>query len=200
MERIGDNPSESRNPSRGRLCCMSAHSNPKSELEVFEWLVAGFVGSLLRAAGQIPADKWNWSFTTTSPTPREICEHTFLWLWCDRQQMLVLDRSQHLPTPPLPADREEMMSLLRSEGEEWRTLIRSLSPEQLDEERDPWPDETRNIRGFLFHMSQHVLPKAGQMWMIHYGLGVDGEPTYSAPHPNDYYQFSGVAPWPSARE
>lgn len=169
----------------------------QNELDTFELMTAGYVGSILRAAKQIPVDKWNWSISERTPTAREVCEHAFVWLWCDRQQMTVLDRSLHRPTPDLPTDRESMISLLENEGKEWRRLVRSLTSEQLLEERETWDGETRVMRSFLFHMAQHVVYKAGQIWMLAFEL--DGDGPYDAPYPNRYYDFPDVAPWPSAR-
>src|ERR1041385_7854372 len=97
----------------------------RCELEVFEVMTAGFVGSILRAARSIPAEKWNWSFSERTPTPREICEHTYVWLWCDRQHMTVLDRAKHRPTPDLPKDRDALLELLQQEADIWRELVRS---------------------------------------------------------------------------
>ncbi len=171
----------------------------QSELEVFEIMIPGFVGSILRAAEQIPEDKWNWSTSERAPTPREICEHTFVWLWCDRQQMTVLDRNLHRPTPDLPTDRSVMLRMLKEEAEEWRQLIQSLTPEVLFEEREIWDGETRNLRSFLFHMGQNTVYKAGQIWVLNFELGIDGEQTYRAPYPNEMYGFTDSPPWPSSR-
>ncbi len=162
-------------------------------------MTAGFVGSIVRAAHQVPDDKWNWSFSEGTPTPREVCEHTFLWLWCDRQQVTVFDRSLHRPTPELPSARVPMIRVLEVEGEEWRRLVRSLTTAQLLDERESWDGEFRNIRAFLFHIGQHVIYKAGQMWMLCYGLGLDGTGPYAAPHPNEIYLFPDVSPWPAPR-
>jgi uncharacterized damage-inducible protein DinB len=170
-----------------------------SELELFEEMIADYVGSLTRAAGLISDDKWNWSFSERTPTAREICEHTFAWLWCDRQQMTVSDRSQHRPTPDPPPDRESMIRLLREEAAEWRSLIRGLSPDQMLQERETWDGETRNVRAFLFHMGQNVIYKAGQIWMLCFELGLEGLGPYDAPYPNHIYGFTNAAPWPSNR-
>ncbi|MEQ1935473.1 MAG: hypothetical protein ABL962_16560, partial [Fimbriimonadaceae bacterium] len=101
--------------------------------------------------------------------------------------------------PALPDDQESMIALLQTEADQWRLLIQALSPSQLDEERESWDGETRNVRGFLFHMGQHVIYKAGQMWMLNFGLGLDGDADYTAPHPNEIYGFPGVPPWPGPR-
>lgn len=175
------------------------HSRLSSELEVFELMTAGYVGSIVRAAKLVPDDRWNWSFSERTPTARETCEHTFLWLWCDRQQLTVPDWSLHGPSPELPPERASMIQLLESEALEWRRLIQSMTPEELSQERQTWDEEFRPVRSFLFHMGQHVIYKAGQMWMLAFELGLDGSGPYTAPHPNDYDGFPGVAPWPAPR-
>lgn len=179
---------------------MPAYDQLQSELEVFELMISGYVGSIVRAAKLVPDEKWNWSFSERTPTSRETCEHTFVWLWCDRQQLTVSDWSLHRPTPDLPQDREAMIALLQDEAIEWRRLIRSLKPEQLNEKRETWDKEFRPVRSFLFHMGQHVIYKAGQMWILAYELGLDGTGPYTAPHPHDYDAFPKVAPWPAPRK
>lgn len=179
--------------------------NPNSEcltneIEVFELMICGYVGSILRAAHTISDEEWNWSFSERTPTSREICEHAFMWLWCDRQQLTVLDRTLHRPTPNLPADRLSMIRLLEQESNEWRLLIRGLDPKQLDEERMPWPGESRLVRSFLFHMGQHIIYKSGQMWMLAFHLGIDKCGPYDAPYPNKSYGFTDTQLWPSPRD
>ncbi|MEI7986535.1 MAG: DinB family protein [Armatimonadota bacterium] len=170
-----------------------------TELETFELMILGYIGSIVRAASQIPDDKWNWSFSERTPTAREICEHTFVWLWCDRQQMTVLDRNHHRPTPELPTEREQMIKLLESERSEWRKLIRLMSADQLDEERETWDGDMRLMRSFLFHIGQHIISKVGQIYMLFFELGLDGGEPYKAPHPNKYYEFTDSKPWPAPR-
>jgi len=182
--------SEQTNPDFERL---------ETELQMLELMVPGYVGSILRAARLIPPDKWNWSFSERTPTARETCEHTFVWLWCDRQQLTVLDRSLHQPTPELPLDQPAMIALLEGEAKEWRRLIRSLTQDQLLEGREPWEGEKRLVRSFLFHMGQHVIYKAGQIWMLAFELGLDGAEPYDAPFPNRSYGFTDTAPWPAPR-
>jgi hypothetical protein len=171
----------------------------QNELEVFETMIADYVGSVTRAAKLIPDDKWNWSFSERTPTAREICEHTFAWLYCDRQQLTVADRSKHRPTPDPPRDRESMIQLLQDEAGEWRRLIHSLSPDQMLQEHETWDGFMRNVRGFLFHMGQNVIYKAGQIWMLCFELGLDGLGPYDAPYPNHIYGFADAAPWPPNR-
>lgn len=171
----------------------------QTELEAFELMTAAFVGSITRAAKQIPADRWNWSFSERTPTAREICEHTFAWLWCDRQQVTVTDRRKHRPTPDPPAEREAMIRMLEEEALAWQVLVRSLTRDDLNEERETWDGEMRLIRSFLFHMGQNVIYKAGQIWMLAFELGTDGEGPYDAPYPNRYYGFTDAAPWPGPR-
>ncbi len=190
MNSESEEPQAEKNPDFDQL---------KDELEVFELMIVGYIGSLVRTARSIPDDKWNWSFSERTPTAREICEHTFVWLWCDRQQMTVLDRTQHRPTPDLPIDRMAMIQLLEQEAGEWRRLVRSLDQESLSAEREPWPGETRVVRSFLFHMGQNVIYKVGQVSVLYYELGLDGGEPYDAPFPNRSYGFTDSAPWPSPR-
>lgn len=170
-----------------------------TELELLELMTAGYVGSILRAARAIPDDKWNWSISERTPTAREICEHTFAWLWCDRQQMTVLDRSQHRQTPYMPPDRQSMIRLLEEEAGEWRSLISGLTPEQLLDNREAFDGQERNLRSFFFHMGQHVMNKSGQIFMLYFELGLDGEGIYTAPWPNEIYGFADTPSWPAPR-
>lgn len=171
----------------------------QSELELFELMIPDYAGSIVRDAREIPDDKWNWSFSARTPSPREIVEHTFAWLWCDRQQLTVPERSRHRPTPDLPPERLPMTQLLLDEAMEWQNLIRSFSPEALIEEREWWDGHTINVRAFLFHMAQQVVYKAGQISLLTFELGLDGGNPYDAPWPNRIYGFADCPPWPAPR-
>lgn len=171
---------------------------PSSEIEAFEHLICGFTGGILRRAREIPEEKWNWSFSERTPTAREICEHAWMWLRCDRQELVILDPALHKPISDPPRQRGAMLDLLESEKEEWRNLIRSIEASMMDELRYSPDGYSRSVRGYLFHMSQHIVSKSGQMTMLHFELGLDGGEPYDAPHPNRIYGWSTPV-WPSPR-
>ena len=171
-----------------------ANNNPSSEIEVFEQLICGFTGGILRRAREIPEDKWNWSFSERTPTAREICEHAWMWLRADRQEIM----SRHEAIPDPPQDRAQMLDLLESEKDAWRELIQTIDAPLMDELRVSPDDYERSVRGYLFHMAQHIVSKSGQMTMLHFELGLDGGEPYDAPHPNRLYGF-GSPVWPTPR-
>lgn len=177
---------------------LDPEGSPANELEVFGELICGFTGGILRRAREVPADKWNWSFSERTPTAREICEHSWMWLYSDRQDITVAGPTSQTAVPDPPLDRLDMLNILENEKEEWRALIATLNPELLDETRASPDGHRRTIRGSLFHMAQHIVSKSGQMTMLHFELGLDGEGPYDAPHPNRLYGF-GSPIWPAPR-
>ncbi len=172
---------------------------PSGEIEAYEQLICGFTGGILRRAREIPEVKWNWSFSERTPTAREICEHAWMWLRSDRQEITVRDPARQEAIPDPPTDRIAMLVLLESEKEAWRELIQSLLVSDLDEIRSSPDGHARSVRGTLFHMAQHIVSKSGQMTMLHFELGLDGDGPYDAPHPNRLYGFGSPA-WPAPRE
>lgn len=172
--------------------------SPSSEIETFERLICGFTGGIIRRAREIPEEKWNWSFSERTPTAREICEHAWMWLRSDRQELTVLDPARHQAIPDPPSHPAQMLDLLESEKEEWRELIHSLDPPMLEETRTSLDGHRQSVRGYLFHMAQHIVSKSGQMTMLHFELGLDGGQPYDAPHPNRLYGLGSPA-WPSPR-
>lgn len=172
--------------------------SPGNEIEAFEQFICGFTGGILRRAREIPEDRWNWSFSERTPTAREICEHAWMWLRSDRQEITELDPSRLGAIPDPPSDRGEMLDLLESEMAAWRELLQMLSASMLDEFRSSPDGYVRSVRGYLFHISQHILSKSGQMTMLHFELGLDGGEPYDAPHPNRLYGF-GSPVWPAPR-
>jgi len=177
---------------------VAAKGYPSNEIEAFEELVCGFTGGILRRAREIPEDKWNWSFSERTLTAREICEHAWMWLWSDRHEITVPDPARQAPVPDLPQDRAAVLDLLEREKEEWRALFQTLDAQTLDEVRSSPDGYRRSVRGALFHMAQHIVSKSGQMTMLHFDLGLDGDGPYDAPHPNRLFGF-GTPAWPSPR-
>lgn len=171
---------------------------PADEISVYEHLICGFTGGILRRAREIPEDKWNWSFSERTPTAREICEHAWMWLRSDRQEITVLDPADQKPIPDPPAHRLQMLDLLEGEKESWRELLQTIRAPMMDELRYSPDGHSRSVRGYLFHMGQHIVSKSGQMTMLHFELGLDGGEPYDAPHPNRLYGFGSPA-WPAPR-
>lgn len=183
---------------RGNLVDMDGDS-PSSEIEVFELLICGFTGGIIRRAREISEDRWNWSFSERTPSAREICEHAWMWLWADRQQITVLDPALQVAIPDPPPVRGQVLDLLESEREAWRKLIEALDAPVMDEPRYSPDGHSRSVRGYLFHMAQHIVSKSGQMTLLHFELGLDGDGPYDAPHPNRLYGF-GEPNWPAPRD
>ncbi len=172
--------------------------SPSSEIGAFEHLICGFTGGILRRAREIPEEKWDWSFSERTPTAREICEHAWMWLRSDRQEMMVLDPAHYGAIPDPPQHRVQMLDLLESEKEAWQALIQAINAPMMDELRFSPDGYSRSVRGYLFHMAQHIVSKSGQMTMLHFELGLDGGEPYDAPHPNRLYGFGSPA-WPAPR-
>lgn len=171
---------------------------PTTELEAFEHFICAFTSGIIRRARSIPGDKWNWSFSERTPTAREICEHSWMWLRLDRQAITALDSSRQVAIPDPPQQQAQMVDLLESEKEAWVELIQTLKSSDLDELRYGPDGESRSIRGYLYHMAQHIVSKSGQMTMLYFELGLDGEEPYDAPHPNRVYGLGSPA-WPAPR-
>ena len=170
-----------------------------SEIGVYEQLICGFTGGILRRAREIPEDKWNWSFSERTPTAREICEHSWMWLRADRQEITVIDPTQLEAIPDPPQDRLQMLDWLESEKNAWRDLLQTIDAPLMDELRQSPDGYFRSVRGYLLHMSQHIVSKCGQMTMLYFELGLDGGEPYDATHPNRLYGFGSPA-WPAPRK
>lgn len=172
--------------------------SPPDEIAALEYLICGFTGGILRRAREIPEERWNWSFSERTPTAREICEHAWMWLWSDRQEITVLDPTHQVAVPDPPAERGKMLDLLESEKQAWRQLLLTLTATMMDAIRVSPDGHLRSVRGYLLHMAQHIVSKSGQMTMLHFELGLDGDGPYDALHPNRLYSFGSPA-WPAPR-
>jgi len=81
-----------------------------------------------------------------------------------------------------------MCDALARETENWRMLIRGLTPEKLAEPRRQFDSEpVLNVRWFVYHMIQNSIYKHGQFSVLFFALGLDGREPYMAPFPNPIY-------------
>jgi hypothetical protein len=160
-----------------------------SELETYERLLCEHLEAMTRRLRLIPPDSWDWSPDPAAPTARILAAHAWQWLQCDRQHILEPDPSKHPRIPEPPDDPMEMCDLLARETEEWRELIRGLTPDRLAEPRSQFDSEPDlNVRWFLYHMIQNSIYKHGQLSMLFFALGLDGAEPYTAPFPNPIYE------------
>ncbi len=160
-----------------------------SEIEAYESLLCGHLKQMVYFLRHIPEEKLDWTFAPPAPTPRIVAMHALQWLICDRYHINEPDAAKHPRIPEPPQDQAALCDALAEETENWRTLIRALTPEQLDEARYQFgePQYRMNIREFLCHMIQHCVYKNGQLSTIFFGLGLDGAEPYSATFPNTIY-------------
>lgn len=162
---------------------------PTNELELYEMLLCGHLGGFVNRLRLLPADRWDWTPDQAAPTPRTLATHTWQWLQCDRQHINEPDAAKHARIPDAPADPDAMCDALAAETEEWRRLLRSLTPAQLDRRGEQFniSGAGLNVRGFIGHMIQNTIYKHGQFSELFFALGLDGTEPYSAPFPNPIY-------------
>jgi hypothetical protein len=162
---------------------------PSTEIESFEWLLCTHLDSMIRRLRLVPQDHWDWSPDPAAPNARILAAHTWQWLQCDRQHILEPDPSRHTRIPEPPGDPRAMCDELAQETENWRKLIRELTPGQLAEPRRQFDSEpVLTVRWFVCHMIQNCIYKHGQFSLLFFALGLDGTEPYSAPFPNPIYE------------
>lgn len=157
------------------------------ETENLLWILGMHVGGLAWRLGQLPVDKWDWTFAPPAPTPRILASHTLSWLICDRQHIEEPDARKHAHIPEMPAEPAAICAALIAEIELWEILLTRLTPEDLDAPRFQFNSYPMTVRQFLGHIVQNTIYKNGQFMTLFYALGLDGDVPYDAPFPNPIY-------------
>jgi hypothetical protein len=162
---------------------------PKTELELYEMLLMMHLYSFIGRLRQMPPERWDWTPDQATPSARTVAVHAWQWLICDRQHILEPDAERHTNVPDPPEDPAAFCAAFEAETENWRQLLRGLTPQQLDRPGRQFndPESKMNVRGFIGHMIQNVIYKHGQFSELYFALGLDGTEPYSAPFPNPCY-------------
>jgi uncharacterized damage-inducible protein DinB len=147
------------------------------------------VMTLAHFVRQIPPDKLDFTYDQAAPTARTVATHALQWLICDRHHIEEPDATKHPRVPDPPTDPQGLANALAAEGENWKALLRSLTPEQMDERRLQFGESEyeMNVRSFVAHITQNTIYKSGQLSYLFYALGLDGTGPYEAPFPNQIY-------------
>ncbi len=134
-------------------------------------------------------EHWDWTPHQAAPTPRTVTVHAWQWLMCDRQHIDHPDIAAHQDVLEPPEDPEEFCQAFEAEIEQWRHLLRRLTPEDLLQTRPQFnhPGGELNVRFYIGHMLQNVIYKHGQFAVAFFALGYDGLEPYEAPFPNPIY-------------
>ncbi len=160
-----------------------------AETEQYERLLCGHMGAMVHRLRQIPPERFDETFAPSAPTPRFLAVHAWQWLQCDRAHITEPDAAKHPRIPDPPTDPAALCDALATETENWRVLLRSLTPAQLDETRHQFnePDARMTVREFVGHILQNNIYKHGQLTMLFFAWGYDGTEAYTAPLPNPIY-------------
>lgn len=160
-----------------------------NEIEAYERLLCEHLQAMTIRLRMLSEEQWDWSPAVSAPTARILAKHALQWLQCDRQHILNPDPSTHLRIPEPPEETGALCVALENETELWRTLIRGLTPEILNQPRPQFETESvLSIRWFLYHIIQNSIYKHGQFSTLFFALGLDGAGPYTAPFPNAYYE------------
>lgn len=164
--------------------------SPQNELELYEMFLTFHMAKIVEKLSVMSTEHWDWTPHEAAPTARKCAEHALQWLICDRQHILELNAKQHALVPESPTDREEFCRAFDKEIENWRNLLQSLQPEELNDDRHQFGflERSVNVRFFIGHMFQNVVYKHGQISELFFALGYDGDSPYTAPLPNPIYQ------------
>jgi hypothetical protein len=163
---------------------------PKTELEAYELLLIMHLEGMLGSLRRLKPEHWDWTPDQAAPTPRTVAVHAWQWLMCDRQHIDEPDATKHSNVLEPPADCAEFCDAFQLEIENWRRLLRDLTPEDLSQPRQQFgfTEVEMNVRFFIGHMVQNVIYKHGQFSEVYFALGYDGVEPYSAPFPNAIYE------------
>ena len=109
---------------------------------------------------------------------------------CDRQHINEPDFQKHVNVVEPPQETQAFCEAFEEETENWRQLLRGLTPEDLASPRCQFggADRPLNVRWFVGHMIQNAIYKHGQFAEVFYALGYDGTGPYAAPFPNEIYE------------
>ena len=157
------------------------------ETKLYTDILGSHLGGMVSSSRQIPEESWDWTFAPPAPTPRQVVTHAWQWLVCDRQHIEQPDAAKHPYVPDPPADFRQLTETLLEEAKRWMSLIEALTPEELDAPRSQFNEEPMTVRDFLGHITQHCVYKSGQLSVLYFALGLDGDTPYDAPRPNPIY-------------
>jgi hypothetical protein len=162
---------------------------PLDENDAYAGLLCGHLQAMVYRLRLLKPEHWDFQFAPAAPSARTLAVHAWQWLLCDRQHITEPDASRHPRVPEPPDDPQALCDALAAETENWRGLIRSLTPEQLASARKQFNEDgaAMNVRGFVCHMIQNCIYKHGQFSTIFFALGYDGTEPYTAPFPNPIY-------------
>ena len=163
---------------------------PTNEIEAYENLLISHLNMMVYQLRHMTEEQLDFTFASPAPTPRTLATHAWQWLICDRYHINEPDVTKHPRVPEPPADKDALADALAEETGNWRELIRSLTPERLEEPRLQFGEAAypMTVRSFVCHMIQNSIYKNGQLSTIFYALGLDGTEPYTAPFPNPIYE------------
>lgn len=161
--------------------------NITNENDAYATLLGMHVGGMVSFLRNLPDDQWDYAPAPPAPTPRILATHAYQWLQCDRMHILEADASTHDRVLDLPREPEAACDALMAEFRNWQTLLKKLTPEQLDAPRSQFNQSEMNVRAFIVHIIQNTIYKNGQLATIYFALGLDGTEPYDAPFPNPIY-------------
>lgn len=160
-----------------------------AETELYEELLCGHMSGMVYRLRRIPSERFDETFAPPAPTPRQLAVHAWSWLQSDRAHIEEPDAAKHPRLSEPPESPAALCDALAVETENWRTLLRSLTPEQLDEARFQFnqPGARMTVRQFVGHILQNNIYKHGQFAALYFAGGYDGTEPYTAPLPNPIY-------------
>jgi hypothetical protein len=159
----------------------------QNETELYQRMLCGYVERMARWLRKIPTEQWDWTPAVYAPTCRQVAEHTWVTLVCDRQHVEEPDVFLHPLVPDPPQEPAELCTALEAEAKWWREWLGRQTPETYLAPRKQFGVGPVNVRWMVYHITQQVVYKLGQLSTLYYALGLDGTEPYQAPFPNEYY-------------
>jgi hypothetical protein len=157
------------------------------EIALYEQNLCGHLAQMVYRLRQMSAEQIDYRPAVSAPTARILATHALQWLICDRQHIEEPDAARHARIPAAPEDPAALCDALTVEIENWRAMLRAMTPERLELPRSQFNQHPMTVRDFVGHMLQNCIYKNGQLATLYFALGLDGTEPYDAPFPNPIY-------------
>ena len=133
-------------------------------------------------------EQWTWRPSAPAPNAKETVSHALAWMISDRMH---LEERADVATADvdIPTSQKDLLGALKEEADKWRSWLSKADSRELSKKVKRYGILPVTKRFFVGHALQNLVYKSGQLSVLYFTQGLDGDAPFTAPMPKDILEM-----------
>ncbi len=138
--------------------------------------------NIIKRSEAMTHEQWTWRPAIPAPNSQETASHALAWMISDRMH-LEEQPNLHSAKVDIADNKNDLIEQFKREAEIWREWLSKADHRELNKKVKRFGIFPMTKRFFVGHALQNLVYKSGQLSILYFAQGLDGDAPFNAPMP-----------------